>query len=218
MKPILVAVLLSTLLLLNCGPPISQHLKLAVKAVPLENQELTYHSGRQCLVSRKEFSNVGLCLLFDIINPYDSGRFYIEFYNKTADSMLFSIDRIKASCGEYSVRVLTFDEAVDREIDRTSRGSGSMYILGLPPSEIARQSTVDSFRPSLPSWVEMHYQKQRFDYLKDYASSLLKRETILPKGVQSGVFVLEHPVGQPILTIEVAGPRDQHRFTFNLTR
>ena len=185
---------------------------LYLQAVERESQTLTYQDGKQWLVSRKAFYNVGIYPVSDIIEPNQPGMFYVAIYNKNNDALNFSTDNINAYCGKMNVKVYTYNESLKYEIDKTSRkGLSASDLAGLTPAQI--NSVMALTPPPGP-----RYEKLRLDILKKYASALLKRNTVSPNSQYGGIFQIGFPAYGDVLTIEVINPKESHQFRFNIQK
>lgn len=191
-------IVISILLLASCAT------NTTIRAVANQDQTLSYENNFQFLTSIKKLYHVKIFPAKELIEPYQPAEFGLWIYNNTSDNLNFSQENIRAYCGNQHIKVFTYEEALS-DFERRNEVS----LVGLTPEQI---NSIAQTR------LKTNYYENRNREYNQYASILLKRQTIPPKTLYKGLFKIAspNPMCDNMLFIEVGDNRENHKFIFQL--
>lgn len=191
-------IVMSILLLASCAT------NTTIRAVANQDQTLSYENNFQWLTSIKELYQVKIFPAKELIEPYQPAEFGLWIYNNTNENLNFSQENIRAYCGNQHIKVFTYEEALS---DFEKRNEVSL--VGLTPEQI---NSIAQTR------LKTNYYENRNREYNQYASILLKRQTILPKTLYKGLFKIAspNPMCDNMIVIEVGDNIEKHKFIFQL--
>lgn len=191
-------IVISILLLASCAT------NTTIRAVANQDQTLSYENNFQWLTSIKELYQVKIFPAKELIEPYQPAEFGLWIYNNTNENLNFSQENIRAYCGNQHIKVFTYEEALS---DFKRRNEVSL--VGLTPEQI---NSIAQTR------LKTNYYENRNREYNQYASILLKRQTIPPKTLYKGLFKIAspNPMCDNMIVIEVGDNIENHKFIFQL--
>ena len=175
-----------------------------IRAVANQDQTLSYENNFQWLTSIKELYQVKIFPAKELIEPYQPVEFGLLIYNNTNDNLNFSRENIRVYCNNQYIKVFTYEEALS---DFEKRDEATL--LGLTSEEI---------NLIIQTRLKTNYYENRNREYNQYASALLKRQTIPPKTLYTGLLKIAspNPMCGNMLFIEVGDNRENHKFMFQL--
>jgi hypothetical protein len=160
-----------------------------IRAVANQDQTLSYENNFQWLTSIKELYQVKIFPAKELIEPYQPAEFGLWIYNNTNENLNFSQENIRAYCGNQHIKVFTYEEASPEQINSIAQ-----------------------------TRLKTNYYENRNREYNQYASILLKRQTIPPKTLYKGLFKIAspNPMCDNMIVIEVGDNIENHKFIFQL--